>query len=176
MMMKMLEAGGISPLTDEVREPDPDNPKGYYEFERVKQLEKGDAEWLGEARGKVVKVISALLKHLPDEYRYRVIFMRRDMEEILASQRKMLERRGKASNGVDDQTMAEHFERHLTEVQQWLNTQPNVEVLYIHYRALLEDPHSQAAQINTFLGGGLKTAPMAEVVDPDLYRNRAQAA
>ena len=94
MMMKMLEAGGIPPLTDEIRTADTDNPKGYYEFERVKKMDKGDTAWLENAQGKSVKVISALLKHLPSDYRYRVIFMRRDMSEILASQKKMLDHRG----------------------------------------------------------------------------------
>ena len=32
MMMKMLEAGGMQVLTDNIRTPDEDNPKGYYEF------------------------------------------------------------------------------------------------------------------------------------------------
>ncbi|HZD55295.1 MAG TPA: hypothetical protein VE136_01120, partial [Anaerolineales bacterium] len=86
MMMKMLEAGGVPPLTDEIRTADRDNPKGYYEFERVKKMPDGDKAWMVEARGKSVKVISALLEHLPPQYDYKVIFMRRDMNEILASQ------------------------------------------------------------------------------------------
>ena len=94
MMMKMLEAGGIPPVTDELRTADDDNPKGYYEFERVKQMDKGDTAWVADAQGKVVKVISALLKHLPSSHNYQVIFLRRHMSEILASQRKMLIRRG----------------------------------------------------------------------------------
>ena len=96
MMMKMLEAGGIPPLTDKIRTADDDNPKGYYEFERVKALDKGDTEWVVDAQGKTVKVISALLKHLPSGYPYRVVYIRRNMTEILASQRKMLLRRGEA--------------------------------------------------------------------------------
>lgn len=94
MMMKMLAAGGIPPLTDRVRAADADNPKGYYEFERVKKLKEGITDWLPEARGKAVKVIAALLVELPAGFQYRVLFMRRDIEEILASQNKMLERRG----------------------------------------------------------------------------------
>ncbi|HSJ55892.1 MAG TPA: sulfotransferase family protein, partial [Anaerolineae bacterium] len=80
MMMKMLEAGGVRVLTDYERTADEDNPKGYYEFERVKQIEH-DREWLPEACGKAVKMVSALLKHLPADYYYKVIFMRREMEE-----------------------------------------------------------------------------------------------
>ena len=76
MMMKMLEAGGIELLIDRVRVADADNPKGYYEFERVKQIET-DQAWLPEAQGKAVKMISALLRHLPADCRYRIIFMER---------------------------------------------------------------------------------------------------
>src|SRR5687768_1736541 len=97
MMMKMLEAGGLEPVVDHVRKPDEDNPKGYYEFERVKALEN-DREWLPEAKGKFVKVISMLLRHLPADHRFKVIFMQRNMPEVLASQKKMLVRRGEDPN------------------------------------------------------------------------------
>jgi hypothetical protein len=107
MMMKMIEAGGIPPLTDAIRAADEDNPKGYYEFERVKQMDKGDVAWVADAPGKSVKVISALLKHLPPGYDYRVIFVQRNMAEILASQRKMLTHRGEDANKMDDEKMAD---------------------------------------------------------------------
>ncbi|WP_374687058.1 sulfotransferase [Promineifilum sp.] len=172
MMMKMIEAGGVAPLTDRLRAADADNPKGYYEFERVKQLDKGDAAWLPEARGKVVKVISALLKHLPPGEQYRVIFVRRHMSEILASQRKMLVNRGEDPDKQDDAQMAMLFEKHVRQVEEWLRNQPNVRTLYVHYSDVLSDPLPQIAQINAFLGGQLDTQAMAEVVDPQLYRNR----
>ena len=172
MMMKMLEAGGIPPMTDEIRTADKDNPKGYYEFERVKQLDKGDTVWVKNAQGKVVKVISALLKHLPSEYEYRVIFMRRNMPEILASQRKMLVRRGENPDKMDDEKMAALFDKHLQSVQEWLQTQPNVSVLYVHYRDMLADPLPQIDKIIHFLDQDLNVEKMTDVVDPDLYRNR----
>ena len=172
MMMKMLEAGGIAPMTDEIRTADKDNPKGYYEFERVKQLDKGDTAWVKEAQGKVVKVISALLKHLPSDYEYRVIFMRRTMPEILASQRKMLVHRGENPNDMDDEKMAALFDKHLQSVQEWLQTQPNVSVLSVHYSEMLADPLSHIERIAQFLGKDLDVEKMANVVDPDLYRNR----
>ena len=102
MMMKMLEAGGVTPLIDNIRTADDDNLQGYYEFERVKAMKEGDVAWISEAQGKVIKVISALLESLPTEYNYKIIFMEREMMEILASQRKMLERRGKPSNPAED--------------------------------------------------------------------------
>lgn len=172
MMMKMLEAGGIPPITDELREADEDNPKGYYEFERVKQMDQGDTTWVVEARGKVVKVISALLKHLPPGEQYRVVFVRRNMPEILASQRKMLVRRGEDPDKMDDTQMAMLFEKHLKQIDEWLMAQPNFRVLYVHYSDVLADPRPHIAKINEFLGGNLNPAAMAETVDPELYRNR----
>jgi argonaute-like protein implicated in RNA metabolism and viral defense len=172
MMMKMLEAGGIPPVVDEIREADSDNPKGYYEFERVKQMDKGDTAWLTEAPGKAVKVISALLKHLPADYQYQVIFMRRDMQEILASQRKMLDNRGEEASNMDDKKMAELFQKHLYSVEQWLQEQPNLSTLDVHYHQILADPVAQVERINTFLHAELDTEKMIEVVDPQLYRNR----
>ncbi len=173
MMMKMLEAGGIPPLTDEIREADTDNPKGYYEFERVKKLDKGDTAWLPEAEGKSVKVISALLKHLPDDYDYRIIFMRRDMDEILASQRKMLIRRGENADDVNETTMAQLFKKHLNQVENWLAQQSNVQTIFLHYSAILADPVPAIAKLNAFLGEKLEATAAAQVVDPDLYRNRS---
>lgn len=171
MMMKMLEAGGLRPLTDEVREADADNPKGYYEFERVKQLDKGDDDWLAQAEGKVVKVISALLQHLPVGYDYRVIFMERHMPEILASQRKMLVRRGEADE-MEDEQMSDLFEKHLQQVKGWLAQQEDYSVLYVHYSEALADPRSQAERVKEFLGADLDVDKMAGAVDPNLYRNR----
>jgi hypothetical protein len=172
MMMKMLEAGGIPPLTDEIREADTDNPMGYYEHERVKKMDKGDTKWLEEAQGKAVKVITALLKHLPSTYQYKIIFVYRDMPEILASQKKMLDHRGEEAGKMGDEEMAMLFARHLESVDQWLGEQTNMSVLRVHYGEILADPESHVARINEFLGGSLNTAEMIGVVDPELYRNR----
>lgn len=173
MMMKMLEAGGMTILTDQQRGADVDNPKGYYEFERVKQLDKGDTAWLPEAQGKVVKVISALLGYLPAGYTYKVIFMNRQIEEVLASQKKMLERRGEPTDRVSDEELARLFDKHLEKVRAWLQEQPNVAVLDVDYNQMLADPRPWAPRINRFLGNILDEAAMLAVVDPQLYRNRA---
>ena len=173
MMMKMLEAGGMEPLTDELREPDRDNPKGYYEFERVKQLEH-DKGWLPDAEGKVVKIISQLLQHLPADYAYQVIFMRRRMEEILASQERMLMRRGEESKQISDERLAALFRKHLEHVQAWLERQPNFEVTYVSYNRVLEKPRQEARRIDAFLDEDLDVDAMAEVVDPSLYRQRVE--
>lgn len=172
MMMKMLEAGGVPLLTDHLRTADEDNPKGYFEFERVKQLPKGDIAWLSEARGKAVKIISALLEHLPATYEYRVIFMRRDLKEVLASQRKMLIRRGEDPDKVDEQELLRLFQKHIRQVQRWLGQQPNIKMLEVPYNALIQDPIPYVRQINAFLGGALNEDAMIRVIDPALYRNR----
>ncbi len=175
MMMKMLEAGGAALVIDGLRTADEDNPKGYYEFERVKQLDKGDSAWVAEARGKAVKVISALLEHLPSDYEYKVLFMNRKMPEVLASQRKMLARRGETSD-ISDEKLAALLHKHVRQVKQWLAQQPNFAVLELDYNAMLRDPAPYARRVNDFLGGDLDVQAMIQVVDPALYRNRASAS
>jgi len=171
MTMKMLDAGGIPPLTDHIRTADDDNPKGYYEYERAKKLREGDTEWIPEAEGKVVKVIGALLMHLPASYQYRVLFMRREMEEILASQARMLENRSE-ENKVDNETMAALFAKHLKQIEDWMNSQPNLKYIDVDYNLMLSNPRPQIRKINQFLGGDLNEAAMLEVIDPQLYRQR----
>jgi len=171
MMMKMLEAGGMPVLTDNIRTADEDNPKGYYEFERVKQIEH-DKAWLEDAQGKVVKMIAALLKYLPPQYAYKVIFMQRDINEVLASQRQMLIRRGEPTDAVPDEKMAELFRRHVVQVEAWLTDQPAFDVLYVEHRDVLANPLAEAERVASFLGGTLDPEKMAQVVDPSLHRQR----
>lgn len=172
MMMKMLEAGGIPPLTDAIRSADADNPKGYYEFERVKQLPKGDFGWLPEAPGKAVKIIAALLPYLPPSYTYKVLFMRRAMPEILASQRQMLVRRGEDPEKISDDEIARLFEKHLSEVYRWMNASEFVRYLDVDYNRMLAAPQPLSEQIAAFLTHPLDVQAMTGVVDPALYRQR----
>ena len=172
MAMKMLEAGGLEVVEDGQRTADIDNPKGYYEDERVKELaEMDDKSWLRDAQGKVIKVVSSLLQYLPLDLSYRVVFLRRDLEEVLASQAKMLERRGEANDSTDED-MKRMYEQHLEKVQFQLRFRKNFETLYLPYREVLGDPQGQARRMNEFLGGRLDVDKMAAVVDPSLYRNR----
>jgi len=174
MLMGMIAAGGLQPVVDGLREADEDNPKGYHELEQVKQLDTdGDSGWLDDARGKVVKVISFLLRHLPETHHYKIVFVRRDLQEVLASQRTMLERRGESGGDADDDAMARMFAAHLGKVERELAGRKNCAVLYVDHRAAMADPATVAAQVNSFLGGGLDVARMAAVVDDRLYRNRA---
>jgi len=172
MMMKILEAGGLPPLTDNLRTADEDNPKGYFEFERVKKMPDGDISWVEDAQGKAVKVISALLEHLPPAYTYRVLFMQRKIDEILASQKQMLVRSGKPTDQVSDEQLAEMYDKHLVKVNAWLDEQTNFSVIYLDYNAMLADPTKYARQVNQFLDNSLNPQEMAGVVDPNLYRQR----
>lgn len=174
MMMRMLEAGGIPVLADGLREADDDNPRGYYEFERVKSMERGDTAWVRDARGKAVKVISALLPHLPGDETYRVVFMQREMSEILASQRRMLENRGEPTQGLADDQMAAMFRRHVAETREWMGRQAHMDTLFVDYNDTLRDPGPWAERLNEFLGGNLAVDAMRQVVEPALHRQRAR--
>jgi hypothetical protein len=171
MMMKMLAEGGLPILTDEIRRADADNPKGYFELETVRQMSAGKVEWLANAGGQAVKVISALLEHLPSNYVYKVIFLERDIKEILTSQRKMLANRNEEST-VDDAELELSIRRHLSAVRPWLIRQPNMEVLYINYNALMTKPEPFCERIVNFLGLPLNQTRMLAVPDRLLYRNR----
>ncbi|MCC7371226.1 MAG: sulfotransferase domain-containing protein [Chloroflexi bacterium] len=176
LMMNMLQAGGIPIVTDALRTADDDNPKGYFELEQVKQLSKGDVSWVAEAEGKAVKVISALLEHLPPSSTYKIVFMKRRLPEVLASQRKMLERRGEPTDTVPDAMMSALFEKHLVKIEGWLAAQANMSVLYLPYHEVAETPAKHVDAIVSFLGTDLglelDRAKMLEAVDPALYRNR----
>jgi hypothetical protein len=173
MLMKMLEAGGLPILTDGLRPADEDNPKGYFEVERVKNLAgESDKAWLAGARGKGIKVISYLLRSLPPHFNYRVVFIRRDLEEVLASQRKMLARRGEAED-TPPERMRALFEDDLWRAGYQLKRRPEFESIELQYSAVLARPLEEAQRLAVFLGGGLDVEAMAAAVDPQLYRNRA---
>ena len=171
MMMKMLAEGGLPVITDEIRQPDDDNPNGYFELEIVRQLKEGNFAWMQDMNGKGVKIISALLEYLPQQYHYKVIFMERDSRETLASQKKMLDHRGQISK-LSDEEMEQQFQAHLAAMKPWLIRQPNMEVLYVNYNALITEPVLFCEKIASFLDVPLNQSQMLTVPDKELYRNR----
>jgi hypothetical protein len=173
LMMQMLESGGIEVVTDEVRSADEDNPRGYYELEKVKSV-RADASWLPGVRGQAMKMVSQLLYDLPPSERYRVIFMERDLEEVLTSQEKMLQRLGRPAAPRAEMTRS--YQLHLERLHQWLAQQPNIELLRVSYNDLIEQPERQANRVCAFLGGKANAAGMARTVDRSLYRNRRSPA
>jgi len=174
MMMRMLDFGGIPALTDNVRQPDEDNPRGYYEFEPVKRT-KEDPSWLEQAGGKVVKMVYRLLYDLPPTRQYRVIFMRRKLEEVVASQDVMLSRRGRSGGDLSREKLIALFEQQLAEFDVWIQQQPCFRILYVSYNDTLKNPRATAEMVNEFLGGRLNVDAMVSVVEPELYRQRAES-
>jgi hypothetical protein len=175
MMMQMLAAGGMEVMTDHVRQADTNNPRGYFEFEPVKALaEATDTSWLEAAHGKAIKIISSLLPHLPAEHTYKILFMERHLQEVLASQKRMLENLDKPVNAADDGAMSAHFTRHLGQVKTWLREQSHMEVLYIRHAEALADSRAVAERVQRFLGRSLQVEAMVTEVQPQLYRHRRQ--
>ncbi len=171
LMMQMLDAGGLPVLSDGEREANIDNPKGYFEWERVKQLPK-DPSLIAAAEGKVVKVISQLILSLPMGHEYRIVFMQRPLPEVLKSQDEMLRRRGNTDSITDTSAIEEAFQRHLIEVKKWLAGQANMQVLRVHYHRVLREPKAVAEEVAAFLQAPLDIEAMVGQVDGSLYRNR----
>lgn len=169
-MMQMLFAGGVPVLSDSHRQADPSNPRGYFEYEPVKRLHSGDHAWLRRAGGQAVKVVSALLPALPVEYSYTVLFMQRDLNEVVRSQVAMLERMGRPT--PDPQRLHDDTARHLAVAEAWLNAQSHVRWQAFPYVELVESPRENALQVARFLKRNLNLEAMAKAVDPVLYRER----
>jgi tetratricopeptide (TPR) repeat protein len=173
MMMQMLDRGGLPVFTDGVREKDENNPRGYYEHEAVKTLAR-NKKWLSQAEGKAVKVIAQLLPLLPPKYRYKVIFMERDLNDVLASQRKMLRRLGKRTeDDLYPVKLMETYRQQVEAVKDWAGSRNNVEILYVSHRETLEAPFETALTVNGFLGGMLLPERMAGAVDDRLHREKS---
>jgi len=173
MMMRMLEAGGMPVISDQIRKADSDNPRGYYEYEKVKQIKKDDL-WIDECHGKAFKMVSELLYDLPLRWNYKILFMRRKIKEVLASQKVMLKRLGENDEGLSDAIMAGFFEKHLLKLDKWLGQEKNKDVLYINYNEVIDKPNKVAKMINGFLGNFLDEEKMADVVESGLYRQRKE--
>jgi hypothetical protein len=173
MVMRMLQEGGLPVQTDRVRSADEDNPEGYFELEAVKRIER-DASWIGDCVGRAVKVVSFLLERLPCNYEYRVLFLRRRMEEVLASQREMLRRRGESAAECDAK-LRTLFETHVLQTLDWIRSQRNFQCLEINYNAILADPAAESDRICDFLGLDLDRRKMAACVNPRLYRQRSES-
>lgn len=172
LAMQMLHAGGIPALADQQRVADADNPRGYFELERVKHL-RTDHAWLADAVGRAVKVIHLLLPHLPDQPACRVLFMDRDLREVMQSQAQMLARSGKPGGSLPAERMMALFADQLAGARRWLAGRSSIPVLQLPYARLVAEPLPWARQIDAFLGGGLDVPAMAAAVDPTLHRNRA---
>ena len=173
MMMRMLAAGGMEIVVDNIRKADEDNPQGYYECEKVKKL-KEDNTWLKDTYGKSIKVISMLLSDLPKDHTYKVIFMKRELKEIIASQNIMLQRREREDvSKLDENKIGEAFEKHAHAIEKWLKKQVNMDIIYMNYNDMINNARENVSIVTDFLGNDLNMKKMIEVVDKNLYRVRS---
>jgi hypothetical protein len=173
MMMRMLSEGGLELTVDSLRSADEDNPNGYFEIELSKKLTTGEKQWLYLSQGRAVKIISYLLEFLPDDLTYNIIFMERDIAEVLASQKKMLVRRSEQTD-ISDEQMSAQFNEHVRAVKYWVARKPNMRVLYVKYRDVMNSASTVAASITEFLELPLNIEAMQAVPNQSLYRNRSQ--
>jgi hypothetical protein len=171
MMMQMLAAAGLEPYTDEKRMPDEDNVRGYLEHERSTRLYE-DASWLYEARGKAIKVVAQLIPFLPAGEQYRVILMRRDLQEVIASQRVMLQRLGRKGGAIAEERLRRIFTQQLVRVQTWLTQHPEIAVLAINYADALADPAGTTARLACFLGSPFDERAAEQAIEPSLRRQK----
>ncbi len=175
MMMNMLHAGGLPVLTDHRRAPDDDNLRGYFEYEPVKSL-RTDAGWLPDARGRAVKIIAMLLQHLPDTETYAILLMRRHLDEVIASQHRMLERSNRPGGRITDDQLRTLYQRQYDSAHAWAE-RPNARLLTVDYNALVHDPAPAVRAICSFLyHHPLDADAMSAIVEPDLYRQRQGGA
>jgi hypothetical protein len=170
MLMRVLEAGGVTLLTDSIRKADLDNPNGYFELEQVKHLPT-DTSWLVEASGKALKIISTLLYHLPERYEYKILFMERNLDEVIASQNKMLERLNQSAQAISDDTLKYIYEKHVIEIKDWLG-RTGFNTLFLNYNVMIKDTASSAQAIQEFLQRPLHIQRMMAAIDASLYRQR----
>jgi hypothetical protein len=168
MMMKMLEAGGLPVLIDKNNPSTELNPGGPYAYELTKTL-GNDSNWLKDAEGKAVKIIAPLLRHLPKESQYKIIFMERDVDETLVSQQKLVEGRGKDPASIGDAKILLQYREMF---KSWLSTQDKMEVLLVDYNTLTTNPAQACKEVTEFIGAPLDCTKMDKVFDSKLYRNR----
>jgi predicted AlkP superfamily phosphohydrolase/phosphomutase/tetratricopeptide (TPR) repeat protein len=179
LMMQMLAAAGLPPMTDGERSADTDNPEGYYEWEAIKGI-GSDPGLLHtpDLEQKAIKVISMLLPQLPYQHRYRIIFMHRPVEQVAASQQKMVQHRGTEGAGLDSTGLAASLAAHRDKVLTWLRKHPRAELLEVDYPALIADPAPWVEKLRAFLSPELLPRPedMTAAVKPSLFRNRSTPA
>jgi hypothetical protein len=172
LMMQMLAAGGMPVLTDGERQADPDNPRGYFEWERIKLLPK-QPDCIAEAEGKVVKVISQLLFALPAGRDYRIVFMQRPLEEVVASQAEMIRRRGTTGAALAPAALIAGLGAHLNQVNAWLRDKTNISVCRVEHQEVLREPLRVSESMQQFLSCPLDVAAMSRQIDASLYRQRS---
>jgi len=163
MMMQILQAGGIDLVVDKKRPADLHNPYGYFEFEKVKNLEQ-DNSWITDCHGKAIKILFHLLQFLPEEISYKILFMMRDLDDVINSQNKMLQSYN--SNLQNNDKIRSIFENEIIQTKQWLKNQRNMDGLFVNYDEVIENRVKSILRISDFLDRKLNRQKMISVINP----------
>ena len=166
MMMQILYLGGMKVAFDHKRKPDEHNPKGYFELEGgkiINRLMEGTFP-MERYDGKVIKVTAYGLRFLPKGY-YKIIYMLRDLDEIMASMSKMIGEK----LGEEDKKAFEKLNRYALKI---IEKRDDIDYITVHYDKIIKNPKGEIKRINEFLGGILDVDSAVKAVDPSLYRNR----
>lgn len=170
MIMQILYAGGVPVAFDSSsRPPDDNNPKGYFELEGgkiINKLMEGTFP-LDKFRGKFIKITSFGLRFLP-KGKYKVIYTQRNIEEVLDSMEKMT--RKKDDNREEIKNSFLKLDRL---VQDMVRERKDINQLFVHYNQIIKEPEKNIAEIRQFLKEvDVDLDKMIQSVDLDLYRNR----
>ena len=171
LMMQILQSLQIKLFTDNHRSADESNPKGYFEHQWVKTIEK-DNSWLTDVKGKAIKIVSPLIKYLPVDLNYKIIFMNRDLDEIIQSQERMLTENNKKDDATNSEELKQIFLKDLKQSKDWIHTQLHSEVLEILHSKLLKNPETELEKIKSFLKIDINTTLILKVIDKNLYRSK----
>lgn len=169
MMMQMLTAGGLSIAYDDLRKSDEHNPKGYFELSGGKIITKLMQKTfpMDEYRGRFIKITAFGLLYLPPGA-YKIIYMQRNLDEILDSMEKMAQ----ITDPQREDTRLS-FKRLQEKVLKELQRRADVETLIVDYNQMLQDPSSAITLICEFLRPfSCDSQKMAQTIDPKLYRQR----
>ena len=182
LVMQMLEAAGIPAYTDEERKPDESNPQGYFESQNVMGLmnDRIAKSWLSQAKGKTLKVVAPLLPSLvrgikkdgqPHRLHYRIVFINRDISEVIDSQSKMLNRLDKSVEANQPVNIESAFRTQLNAARNWINGN-QIPSFEIEHRDLLTDSEFTVRKLAGFLGCENCADAMSAVIRPELYRSK----
>jgi hypothetical protein len=169
MLMQILKAGGIPISFDKSRKPDVNNPKGYFELEGGKIINKlmGGVFPLKLYLGEFIKITAYGLKYLP-KGNYKIIYSERNIEEILDSMEKMT---GEIDS--DRSQIKDSFQKLNNMIKKKIISRDDAEILFLNYNEIMKNPKKNINKIGGFLKiKDLDVEEMMRVIDIGLYRNR----
>ena len=163
LMMQILEGAGVDVLTDNKRQPDTNNEKGYFELDAVKNT-LVDQQYLAELPGKAVKIVFPLLRFTKPAFPLKVIWMDRDLASTLMSQDKM---KNNDAIGASFQLL-ENMQKEKVLHETWLNQHDHISYLRVNFNDLIQNPEKQLARLVEFLELSVSTEALVNIVNPKM--------